>query len=557
MDIGHAETEQLLSGLEDILRQEYSQAAREATEKMEDYFRRFEAKDRIKRAQLANGEITADYYNYWRTGQIMIGKRWQEQVNAIATDLTRVNEKAASIIYGYEADAYALNHNYATFEVERGALVDTSYTMYDRMTVERLLRDGAITLPEPRLLPYPREGGDSWERFINEDTRWNRQKITSAVMQGIVQGESINAIAKRMRGVAQMNLNQSVRTARTCMTGAQNAGRVDSYLRAINMGIDMEQEWLATLDGRTRHSHRQLDGEHVPVGKKFSNGCRYPGDPYGPPGEIYNCRCTLIARLKGFEDDSSDLRLRNTDHLGKMTYEEWKDEHDIKGQAQPHSGSRQRRERRERIAEIGEAAPKPIENPDVVQGLKPIPGKHSRADDCRAVNPNYHSAGTPEWKNNCQRCVTTYEARRRGYDVTALPCYYPETDRFAIGTGHTLPYESNGRYDDKLWHAAGLSFSQLRGFTKEQATATVEKLMKEYGNGSRAIISGFWEDSGMGHVFIAENIQGEVHFIDPQNGDMNCGWYMGAMNPKATSIFRIDDLPFNSNIWDVFRNDVL
>ena len=26
------------------------------------------------------------------------------------------------------------------------------------------------------------------------------------------------------------------------------------------------------------------------------------------------------------------------------------------------------------------------------------------------------------WENNCQRCVVAYELRRRGIDVTALPC---------------------------------------------------------------------------------------------------------------------------------------
>ena len=72
-------------------------------------------------------------------------------------------------------------------------------------------------------------------------------------------------------------------------TGAENAGRVDSYIRAENMGIEMEQQWMATLDNRTRESHRHLDGEHRPVGKKFSNGCRFPGDPEAPAGEIWNC----------------------------------------------------------------------------------------------------------------------------------------------------------------------------------------------------------------------------------------------------------------------------
>lgn len=67
------------------------------------------------------------------------------------------------------------------------------------------------------------------------------------------------------------------------------------------MGISLKQEWVATLDNRTRHSHRQLDGEKVDVGAKFSNGCRFPGDSDAPYAETMNCRCTLVAVIDGID----------------------------------------------------------------------------------------------------------------------------------------------------------------------------------------------------------------------------------------------------------------
>ena len=58
-----------------------------------------------------------------------------------------------------------------------------------------------------------------------------------------------------------MSLASAIRTARTATTAAQNAGRMDSYHATEGMGIKLKKEWLATLDGRTRHAHAMLDGQ--------------------------------------------------------------------------------------------------------------------------------------------------------------------------------------------------------------------------------------------------------------------------------------------------------
>ena len=87
------------------------------------------------------------------------------------------------------------------------------------------------------------------------------------------------------------------------------------------MGIKLKQEWLATLDSRTRHSHRQLDGERREAGKRFSSGCRYPGDPQAAYAEICNCRCTLVAAVDGIDQDSADRFSRLP---AGTTYEQWK-----------------------------------------------------------------------------------------------------------------------------------------------------------------------------------------------------------------------------------------
>lgn len=308
-DEGHEATEALIGEVSERVRREYVAAYEEAEEKLADYLRRFGAKDRIHAEAVRRGEETEADYREWRRGQILVGKRWQELVDTLAEDYRNADRIAASIVNGYLPDAYALNHDYATFQVERGSNLDTSYTLYDRAAVERLLRD------QPDLLPRAKADG-------KKDLRWNRRHIASAVTQGVLQGEDLGHVSKRIRSVADMDERAAMRTARTAMTSAQNAGRLDAYRRAAAMGIDVRKQWLATLDQRTRHSHRRLDGEVAGLDENFSNGLRYPGDPESGRGsEVYNCRCTLVPVVDG-ADPSEGVRHSN---LGGVSYEEWRE----------------------------------------------------------------------------------------------------------------------------------------------------------------------------------------------------------------------------------------
>lgn len=300
-DEAHEETERLLQDLERRITEEYRQAAEELEGKCNDYFRRYRIKDQIKRQQLANGEITQAEYDYWRTGQILIGERWKEMRDTLAEDLTHTNEIAAEMINRELPQIYAINHNYGTFEIERGSLLNTSYTLYSRETVERLIRDNPDLMPQARI-------------DIPKDERWNRQKIQSAMTQGVLQGESIDKIASRLQRVTDMNRVAAIRNARTMTTSAQNGGRINAYRRAESMGIKTLKVWLATPDSRVRDSHARLDGEERETEEEFSNGCRYPGDPNGDPAEVYNC---FLPNTK-IASDSEIVRSYKHKYKGKI-----------------------------------------------------------------------------------------------------------------------------------------------------------------------------------------------------------------------------------------------
>jgi SPP1 gp7 family putative phage head morphogenesis protein len=211
-------------------------------------------------------------------------------------------------------EVYAMGHNWSAYEVEilHGLSDQISYTLYDRRTVERLIRTKNVSLlpefPSEKVLDIPKS------------MRWNKQQLNSAILQGILQGDSIDNIADRLQSVSNMNRNVAIRNARTMTTSAENGGRMSAYFEAEEHGIEMQKEWIATLDSRTRDTHREVDGEVIPVSKTFSNGCRYPGDPRGDPAETYNCRCSLCSVLPKYRIKSKKEELS----IDGMSYAEWK-----------------------------------------------------------------------------------------------------------------------------------------------------------------------------------------------------------------------------------------
>lgn len=286
----------------------YGEASKTACANLKRYLAQFEADDEKMRGRLEAGEITKAQYRSWRSGKIAAGRRYRIVLKQCAEAMTHANVVAAAAIEGRLPEVYAENYNYGTWQVESAVGWDTAFALQDASTVQRLLTDHDSYLPKPSV-------------NVAKDMAWNRRLIANQITQGVLLGESIPKIAKRMQDVTGANRAAAVRLARTSTTAAENAGRVDSYKRAKGLGIKVQQEWLATMDGRTRSSHRQLDGEKVEVGEKFSNGCRYPGDPEAPYAETCNCRCTLIAAVDGV--DYSDGKRWSRLPEG-MTYEEWK-----------------------------------------------------------------------------------------------------------------------------------------------------------------------------------------------------------------------------------------
>ena len=328
MDYGHELTEDILSDLEAEINGIYKEASQTAKEKAAEYTRKFAERDTIMREKLDKGVITEEEYKQWRLGKMTVGARYTAMEEALAEDMTNANKLAASAINGHLPDVYATNYNWATYDIEQNARMDTNFMIYDRQTVERLIRDKPDLLPMKAKIDIPK------------DLQWNKKQINNAITQGVLLGEGIPDIAKRLANVTDMNRKAAIRNARTMTTSAENGGRIDSYKRAIDMGIKITQEWLATKDNRTRHEHAMLDGQEVEVGKPFKvegYEIMFPADPKAEPFLVYNCRCCLISNFKGFDYAKMDKYVEEK----PMSYKEWEERHKaVKAPEKPVKPSR-------------------------------------------------------------------------------------------------------------------------------------------------------------------------------------------------------------------------
>ena len=290
MDKAHKATDELLEAMEREIAAIYREAQKGISDKATAYFEQFQRLDEKKRKLVADGKLSEDEYLQWRKNKILYSKRFVTLQGRITGELARVNQTAAAYINDQLPDVYALNYNYVGKGVQR-AVKGYSFTLIDANTVKRLATKTDSLLPKRKV-------------DVPKDKLWNAKKMRTQVLQGILQGESMDKIADRLQTVTDMNGVSAIRNARTMVTGAENAGRIDMMHKAATDGVIMRKRWIATTDSRTRDWHRDLDGIEVDMDEPFHNDfgdIMFPGDPTAAGANVWNCRCALGYRVVGFK----------------------------------------------------------------------------------------------------------------------------------------------------------------------------------------------------------------------------------------------------------------
>ena len=320
MDYGERVAEQAIARIFRKLTKIYKQAEKDLQKKLDVFTARYVTLDKANQAKVAAGEMTKKDYRKWLQGSVFIGKLWKNKVNQVSKVLTNANDQATKIINNIRFSVFSENYNHQSYEIEKNINGVVSFDIYNTDAVARLVKE------RPKMLP-------AYKVDQQKDYLWNRQKVEDIITQGIIQGESIDKITARMMdGLCTQNENKMRMFARTAMTAAQNAGRLQQMKDAKKKGVKVKKRWVATLDERTRDSHQALDGDTIDVEERFANGLMYPGDPNGAAKEVFNCRCKIIQIFEGINRVVSrrayttykDGR-RESYIVNDMTYKQWKE----------------------------------------------------------------------------------------------------------------------------------------------------------------------------------------------------------------------------------------
>ena len=329
-DLAEVYADKKLASLEKRLHETYAQASKDIQGKLDTFLQGSAEREKKYLDRVKNGTMTQEQFDHWKSGQVFFGENWKAQQKSIAKVLSDTNKVATQMINDEKPDVFAFAGNYSGYKIEHGFGVDFGFDIYDETSVKRLLRD------DPQILPMPGLN-------VPKDQRWNMQNIRSQITQGIIQGESIPKIAKRLYETVPMrNEKQATLHARTAMTSAHNGGRLQRMKEAEDLGIKLNKLWRANLDNRTRDAHQYLDGAKAKPDEPFRYGVdeiMYPGDPNAEPYLVYNCRCKLEEDLV---DYPAHFARRAKDENGKYyitdatTYAEWYEQKTGKRIKQPN-----------------------------------------------------------------------------------------------------------------------------------------------------------------------------------------------------------------------------
>lgn len=135
---------------------------------------------------------------------------------------------------------------------------------------------------------------------LGKDTKVLSKQIAGEISRGISNAAMYSEMARNIAGYAGISKNKAMRIARTEAHRIQCKATADAQWKAKEKGADVVKQWDASLDGKTRDTHRLLDGQIRELDEPFEVMGMTAMEPggFGDPSEDCNCRCALLQRAR-------------------------------------------------------------------------------------------------------------------------------------------------------------------------------------------------------------------------------------------------------------------
>lgn len=145
---------------------------------------------------------------------------------------------------------------------------------------------------------------------LGVDSKALKKSIQREISVGLSSGATYAEITRNISFATGAPLSRAKTIVRTEGHRVQQASSADARDAAKAQGCSVVKQWDSTLDGKTRDTHRELDGQIRETDKPFESSsgrkARYPGD-FGDPAEDCNCRCVALTRAT-WDLDESELK---------------------------------------------------------------------------------------------------------------------------------------------------------------------------------------------------------------------------------------------------------
>lgn len=262
--------------------------------------------------------------------QAMKQKQLLVLIKSITEDIKKLKDEQYGIIVRGYADNYTIGYDGFGWSIEKD--INTRLlSSYSYTAGYRPVNLAYVKAAYREFVASYALGADIKTRGVQE-VLYLQSELRKATAQAIVEGIGPRELAKRLQGIDavwQKDFNRAIKTARTELLRGFSFGSEEAINVSKDAGIEGVSVWDATLDGKTRKTHRDKDQKQP--GKdglfRFPDGSAAVGPrmPGLSAKESIQCRCMKQFRPFGIKPNARGYR----DEKGKWqigkhrTYKEW------------------------------------------------------------------------------------------------------------------------------------------------------------------------------------------------------------------------------------------